>query len=88
MTLKLNFGLLAQKIKGVKMEIIEYVWVGIGSLLVGYGIYVAMTPGKEDDKKWEKIKSKPIIGAIIALLQSKSIIKKAEEKEKKGEKNN
>ena len=61
-----------------------YVLGGLGIAVAGYGLYVKLTPGKEDDKRWEKIKSHKIFGPLIRIVsRQKDVL--VEQKMKKSE---
>ncbi len=45
-----------------------YIIGGLGIGVVAYGSYVKLTPNKDDDEAWEKIKQHKIWGALIRLV--------------------
>lgn len=42
----------------------------LGGLVILGQVYVAITPGKEDDAWWAKIESKKMIGPLFKALKS------------------
>lgn len=61
-------GLIAELV--VKMPIVGFILMGLGGLVVLAQIVVAITPSKDDDAFVAKVKSIPILGQVIALIEA------------------
>lgn len=57
---------------------VQYVLMGLGSLVILGGIYVKATPGKEDDAWFDKLENHFIIGALFRVLIRFSPIQRKE----------
>lgn len=58
-----------------------YPWVHLsltvlGSLVVVGQVIVPLTPTKKDDEAWEKIKSFPVVGQVLAALENFAVFRK------------
>jgi len=49
---------------------LTYILGGLAIAITAYAGYVKLTPNKEDDKRWEEIKSSRIFGPLIRLITS------------------
>lgn len=59
-----------------KFPILSMILGVLGALVVVGQAVVAMTPSKEDDAAWEKIKALPIIGGLISAIANFAPIQK------------
>jgi len=59
---------------------LAYITGGLAIAIGAYAGYVKLTPNKEDDKKWAKIKASRVWGPLIRLVSRTSAAKKPEEK--------
>ena len=55
-----------------------YIVSGLGGLIVVAEVVVILTPSKDDDLVWGRIKSIPILGSVISALAELAPIKKKE----------
>ena len=53
-----------------------YVAMGVGALVIGAEVVVAMTPSTDDDHAWEKIKAVPFLGPLLAAFAKLAPIQK------------
>ena len=50
--------------------------VGVGSLVFLMSVIVKLTPSKSDDAFMEQLKAMPIVGKLVAFLESFSIFQR------------
>lgn len=53
-----------------KMPVVGVVLMALGALVVLAQVVVVLTPTKDDDAVVSKVKNMPIVGQLIALLES------------------
>lgn len=58
--------------------VVTYVLMGLGSLVILGGMYVKMTPGKEDDAWWAKLYEIPFLGLVLKVLEKFAPFKRKE----------
>lgn len=59
-----------------KYPIVMLIAMALGALVVFGQAIVVLTPTKKDDEAWEKIKSIPLVGQIVAALANFAPIQK------------
>lgn len=63
--------------KLVSLSPVAALIVGIlGTLVVIAQVIIPMTPSKSDDAAWDKVKSVPVLGALISALTNFAVIQK------------
>ena len=58
---------------------LQYVLIGLGSLVTLGVTYVAITPSKDDDAWLLKLQEKPFVGPVLKLIMAFSPVVKKEE---------
>lgn len=66
---------LLQMVAG-KFPVLGVVLMGLGCLIVAAQAYVFITPSKEDDAWWNKVRALPVIGDVLKAFEALSVIKK------------
>lgn len=78
-----NINELYELITKFAPDIIKYILMGLGALVVmGYS-YIKVTPNQDDDAWLQKLEGKPIIGFALKLLVKFSPVVRKEIEEKK-----
>ena len=62
---------------------VQYVLMGLGTLVILAGVYVKLTPNTNDDAFLLSLEEKPIIGDLLKALMRFSPIERAESAEAK-----
>lgn len=60
------------------VEIIQYILMALGALVVAGYAYIKATPSQEDDAWYDKMEKTPLIGAILLFLKKFSPIQRKE----------
>lgn len=74
----MDMSQILEMLKGVS-PVVQYVLIGLGSLVVIGAAYVKMTPNKDDDALFAKLENTPILGALLKALVAFSPIKRKDE---------
>lgn len=72
-------SLLALLPAGGMLDVVKYILMGLGSLMVLGVAVVKLTPGKSDDEAVAKVLEMPVVGSLLKFLIGFSPIKPKEE---------